>query len=89
MNAEVKAIAGVPVRMTELSEEDRRILSYLRESVAAGDRYFRSSQIADAVGLSAKQVGARLAKLRDVEEDIDIDEWGRSRSVTWHVKPAR
>lgn len=75
--------------MTELSEEDRRILSYLRESVAAGDRYFRSSQIADAVGLSAKQVGARLAKLRDVDEDIDIDEWGRSRSVTWQVRPSR
>lgn len=75
--------------MTELSEEDRRILSYLRESVATGDRYFRSSQIADAVGLSAKQVGARLAKLREVDADVDIVEWGRSRSITWHVSPAR
>ena len=75
--------------MTDLSEEDRQILRYLRESVAAGDRYFRSSQIADAVGLSAKQVGARLAKLRDAQEDIDIDQWGRSRSITWHVSPSR
>lgn len=75
--------------MTELSEEDRRILSYLRESVAAGDRYFRSSQIADAVGLSAKQVGARLPKLREVDDEIDIVEWGRSRSITWHVRPSR
>ena len=75
--------------MTELSEEDQRILRYLRESVAAGDRYFRSSQIADAVGLSAKQVGARLPKLRDADADVDIVEWGRSRSITWLVRPAR
>lgn len=75
--------------MTELSEEDQRILRYLRESVAAGDRYFRSSQIADAVGLSAKQVGARIPKLREADEEIDIVEWGRSRSITWHVRPSR
>ena len=74
--------------MSELSEEDRRILRYLRESVAAGDRYFRSRQIADAVGLSAKQVGARLAKLRETDEDLTITEWGRSRSITWYVSPA-
>lgn len=73
--------------MTELAEEDRRILRHLRESVAAGDRYFRSSQIADAVGLSAKQVGARIAKLRDVDDEIEIDEWARSRSTTWYVSP--
>lgn len=75
--------------MSELSEEDRRILRYLRESVAAGDQYFRSSQIADAVGLSAKQVGARLAKLRESDEDLTITQWGRSRSTTWHVSPAQ
>ena len=75
--------------MPELSEEDRRILRYLRRSAAAGDRYFRASQIADAVGLSAKQVGARLTKLRDDADDIEIEPWGRSRSTTWQVTRSR
>lgn len=75
--------------MTEISEEDQRILRHLRESVAAGERYFRSRQIADAVGLSAKQVGARLAKLRTREDDdVVIEPWGRSKSTTWHVRPS-
>lgn len=73
--------------MTEFSEEDRRILRYLRESVAAGDRYFRAHQIADAVGLSAKQVGARLVKLRESDDDVVIEPWARSKSTTWHVRP--
>lgn len=75
--------------MSELSEEDRRILRHLRESVAAGDRYFRANQIADAVGLSAKQVGARLAKLRGTVDDVVIEPWARSKSTTWHVRPSR
>ena len=73
--------------MTELSEEDLRILRHLKASVAGGERYFRSNQIAEAVGLSAKQVGARLTKLRDSNEDIEIEPWGRSRSTTWYIQP--
>lgn len=75
--------------MSELAEEDQRILRHLSESVASGDRYFRAHQIADAVGLSAKQVGARLAKLASRDDEVVIERWGRSRSTTWHVRPAR
>lgn len=73
--------------MSELSDEDRRILRHLREQSERGDRYFRAKGIAEAVGLSAKQVGVRLGKLRDVADDIVIEPWGRSRSTTWHVRP--
>lgn len=75
--------------MTTLSEEDRRILHHLRTNVEAGDRYFRSRQIAEAVGLSANQVGVRLSRLRDVVDDVVIEPWGRSRSTTWRVTPVR
>ena len=73
--------------MTELSEDERRILSYLKESAAAGNRYFRAKTIADALGLSAKQVGVRLARLADnsATEDVEIEKWGRARSTTWKV----
>ncbi|MEF8783235.1 MAG: hypothetical protein V5A39_09305 [Haloarculaceae archaeon] len=71
--------------MTELSEEDRRILEYLRESVSRGESYFRSKNIAKHLGLSSKQVGARLPKLAEHSEDVEIEKWGRARSTTWRV----
>jgi DNA-binding Lrp family transcriptional regulator len=71
--------------MTDLSKEDRRILEYLRDSVARGESYFRSKNIAEQIGLSAKQVGARLPKLAEESEDVDIEKWGRARSTTWRV----
>ena len=71
--------------MSDFTEEDERIVSYLRESVSAGERYFRAKNIADAIGLSAKQVGARLPQLAEKSEDVDIEQWGRARSTTWRV----
>jgi len=73
--------------MSDISEEDERILSYLRESVSAGERYFRAKNIAERVGLTAKQVGARLPRLAEESEDVDIEKWGRARSTTWRVTP--
>lgn len=71
--------------MTDLNEEDRQILEYLRSSVSRGEAYFRSKNIAEQLGLSAKQVGARLPKLAEESEDVDIEKWGRARSTTWRV----
>lgn len=73
--------------MSELSEKDERILAYLREQANGGDRYFRAKNIADAIGLSAKQVGARLPRLAESASDVDIEKWSRSRSTTWRVTP--
>ncbi|MFC6938622.1 hypothetical protein ACFQE8_01440 [Salinirubellus sp. GCM10025818] len=73
--------------MGQFSEEDERILSYLRESVSAGERYFRAKNIAERVGLTAKQVGARLPRLAEESDDVDIEKWGRARSTTWRVTP--
>lgn len=71
--------------MSELSEEDRRILEYLRGKVSRGESYFRAKNVASQLGLSAKQVGARLPKLAEQSEDVDIEKWGRARSTTWRV----
>ncbi|MFQ3317966.1 MAG: DNA-binding Lrp family transcriptional regulator [Natronomonas sp.] len=73
--------------MSELSKEDERILGYLRERAAGGDQYFRAKNIADAIGLTAKQVGARLPRLAEHSEDVDIEKWSRARSTTWRVTP--
>ncbi len=71
--------------MSEYSEEEQRILSYLRESAASGERYFRAKNIADAIGLTSKQVGARLPQLAEESDEVDIEKWGRARSTTWRV----
>jgi hypothetical protein len=71
--------------MSELGEEDRQILEHLRDSVARGESYFRSKNIADQIGLSAKQVGARLPKLDEQSDDVEIEKWGRAKSTTWRV----
>jgi hypothetical protein len=73
--------------MSELSEEERRIVAHLRDSVARGERYFRAKNIAESIGLSAKQVGCRLPELAEKTDAVDIEKWGRARSTTWRVTP--
>lgn len=73
--------------MTEFTDEEQRILAYLRDSVSRGDRYFRAKNIAEAIGLSAKQVGSRLPQLAEKSDDVEIEKWGRARSTTWRVTP--
>lgn len=72
--------------MSELTEDDRRIIRHLRSLINNGEVYVRSRQIADAVDLTANQVGARLSRLADKVDDFEIEKWGRSRSTTWRVR---
>lgn len=74
--------------MSDLSDEDRRILAYLQEQVAKGEEYFRAKNVASQIGLSAKQVGVRLPKLADRVDDLEIEKWSRARSTTWRVTPS-
>ena len=73
--------------MSEYTEEEQRILAYLTDSVTRGERYVRSKTIADAIGLTAKQVGSRLPRLAEKSDNVDIEKWGRARSTTWRVTP--
>ena len=73
--------------MSEYTEEEQRILAYLTDSVTRGERYVRSKTIADAIGLTAKQVGSRLPRLAEKSDDVDIEKWGLARSTTWRVTP--
>ena len=73
--------------MSELSDEDERILTYLRERAKSGEQYVRSKHIAEAIDLTAKQVGSRLPRLAEYSDDVDIEKWSRARSTTWRVTP--
>jgi hypothetical protein len=74
--------------MTDFTDEERRILEFLSESVAAGERYFRAKNIAKHLGLSSKQVGVRLPELAEKADEMEIEKWGRARSTTWKVEPS-
>ena len=71
--------------MSEYTEEEQRILAYLTDSASRGERYVRSKTIAEAIGLTAKQVGARLPRLAEKSDEVEIEKWGRARSTTWRV----
>jgi len=74
--------------MSDFTDEDRRILAYLTERLGRGERYFRAKNIAEGIGLSAKQVGSRLPKLDEEVDDVEIEKWSRARSTTWRIEPS-
>ncbi|MCT9098369.1 hypothetical protein [Haloarchaeobius sp. HME9146] len=76
------------IAITGLNEKQQRILTYL--STQAGyQTYFKSRLIGEAVGLSAKEVGANLAQILRSNRDVglDIEKWGYSSGTTWKVTP--
>ena len=77
---------------TQPSPEDRskeeRLKSFLTRKAADGEMYFKSKFIADEVGLSPKEIGALMVKLKDSATDIDIEKWSYTSATTWRVEPA-
>ena len=71
---------------TNLTEKQRRILSYLSEN--ADQTYFKSRLIAEDLGLSAKEVGANMRAIRGEDLDVTVEKWGYSSGTTWMVTEA-
>ncbi len=71
--------------MTNYTDEEKRIVAYLCDNISRGEHYFRAKNIADAIGLSSKQVGARLPQLAEKSDDVQIEKWSRAKSTTWRV----
>jgi hypothetical protein len=68
----------------DLTEKQRRILSYLREH-ADTQTYFKSRLIADDLDMTAKEVGANMTAIRRGEFAVDVEKWGYSSGTTWKV----
>ncbi|MDZ7700870.1 MAG: hypothetical protein U5J98_01715 [Halobacteriales archaeon] len=69
------------------SKEDR-LRQYLRSKANAGDYYFKSKFIAEEVGLSPKEIGALMVKLKESASEIEIEKWSYTGATTWRVEPA-
>ncbi|MFC7153894.1 hypothetical protein ACFQPA_00295 [Halomarina halobia] len=72
---------------TTESKEDR-LRAYLRRRAADGEIYFKSKFISDDVGLTPKEIGALMVKLRDAPGDLTIEKWSYTSATTWRVSLA-
>jgi hypothetical protein len=78
--------AGEPSN-DELSKEER-LKRYLVDRAKDGELYFKSKFIADEVGLSPKEIGALMVKLRDSAAELQVEKWSYTSATTWRVEPA-
>jgi len=70
------------------SSKEERLQNYLRTKAQEGEVYFKSKFIADDVGLSPKEIGALMVKLKDSATDLEIEKWSYTSATTWRVTKA-
>ncbi|WP_226011035.1 DUF7123 family protein [Halomicrobium salinisoli] len=68
--------------------KEQRLKSFLKEKAADGEVYFKSKFIADEVGLSPKEIGALMVKLKDSAQDLHVEKWSYTSATTWRVESA-
>ena len=72
----------------EMSKEER-LKAFLSEKANDGELYFKSKFIADEVGLSPKEIGALMVKLKESATDLQVEKWSYTSATTWRVEPAQ
>lgn len=71
---------------TERSSKEDRLKQYLFDRAQSGELYFKSKFIADEVGLSPKEIGALMVKLRDSAPELVIEKWSYTSATTWRIE---
>ncbi|PSQ14442.1 hypothetical protein BRC99_02895 [Halobacteriales archaeon QS_7_69_60] len=57
--------------------KESRLRTYLRQRAENGEVYIKGKFIADDVGLSPKEIGALMVKLRDSAGDLQVEIYPR------------
>jgi hypothetical protein len=68
--------------------KEERLKEYLFSKAQDGELYFKSKFIADEVGLSPKEIGALMVKLRDSASDLSVEKWSYTSATTWRIETA-
>ena len=68
--------------------KESRLRTYLRQRAEDGEVYIKGKFIADDVGLSPKEIGALMVKLRDSAGDLQVEKWSYTSATTWRVSRA-
>ncbi|MFB6172281.1 MAG: hypothetical protein ABEJ23_07085 [Haloarculaceae archaeon] len=77
-----------PSTQTDAESKEARLRNYLVQRTADGEVYFKGKFIADEVGLSPKEIGALMVKLRDSARSLEIEKWSYTSATTWRVQRA-
>jgi len=72
----------------EEPSKEQRLKSFLAAKAADGEMYFKSKFIADEVGLSPKEIGALMVKLKDSATELEVEKWSYTSATTWRIEPA-
>jgi hypothetical protein len=86
MSATAQSAADGP--STEESSKEERLKQFLLRKAEDGELYFKSKFIADEVGLSAKEIGALMVKLRESASELTIEKWSYTSATTWRIEAA-
>jgi hypothetical protein len=73
---------------TEPASKEERLKQFLLEKAEDGELYFKSKFIAEEVGLSPKEIGALMVKLRDSATELEVEKWSYTSATTWRIEPA-
>ncbi|GAA0206589.1 MULTISPECIES: DUF7123 family protein [Halobaculum] len=73
---------------TDTPSKEERLATFLREKAEDGELYFKSKFIAEEVGLSPKEIGALMVKLKDSACGLSIEKWSYTSATTWRIEPA-
>lgn len=76
------------IQSSNPQSKEARLGAYLREKAQDGELYFKSKFIAEDVGLSPKEIGALMVKLKESATDLEIEKWSYTSATTWRVQPA-
>ena len=72
----------------DAANKEEQLKEYLSQKAADGEMYFKSKFIADEVGLSPKEIGALMVKLKDSATDLEIEKWSYTSATTWRIESA-
>jgi hypothetical protein len=70
------------------ASKEEQLKAYLLSKAQDGELYFKSKFIADEVGLSPKEIGALMVKLRDSATELSVEKWSYTSATTWRIEPA-
>jgi CRP-like cAMP-binding protein len=87
MSATTQPSAEREDERTSADTKEERLQQFLARKANDGELYFKSKFIADEVGLSPKEIGALMVKLKDAS-DLTVEKWSYTSATTWRVEPA-
>jgi hypothetical protein len=84
----MSATADPSTETDDSASKEEHLKEYLLSKAQDGELYFKSKFIADEVGLSPKEIGALMVKLRDSATELSVEKWSYTSATTWRIEPA-